>query len=127
MSHRLSGRPLLTDRHVLHGVTGVLDTRELIGGGASAPFTRNVPYETKDKFLAVAAWTRDEHAELHQFHDAVGILQIEIDRLRPRFLLELHGADAAQARQLVLSDRRYSTRHPLMRLPQRQAEMSLTG
>ncbi len=25
------------------------------------------------------------------------------------------------ARQLVLSDRRYSTRHPLMRLPQRQA------
>ncbi|HEX5200071.1 MAG TPA: glycosyltransferase family 4 protein, partial [Actinoplanes sp.] len=40
---------------------GLLDTRELIGGGASAPFTRNVPYETKDKFLAVAAWTRDEH------------------------------------------------------------------
>ena len=32
-----------------------------------------------------------------------------------------------QARQLVLSDKRYSTRHPLMRLPQRQEEMSLTG
>ena len=27
MSHRLSGRPLHTDRHELHGVTVVLDTR----------------------------------------------------------------------------------------------------
>ncbi len=31
-----------------------------------------------------------------------------------------------QARQLVLSDKRFSTRHPLMRLPKRQ-EMSRTG
>ncbi|WP_433362185.1 glycosyltransferase family 4 protein [Actinoplanes sp. CA-142083] len=45
---------------------GLLDTRELIGGGESAPFTRNVPYETRDKFLAVAAWNRQEHAELDQ-------------------------------------------------------------
>jgi flagellar assembly factor FliW len=29
--------------------------------------------------------------------------------------------DTRAARQLVLSDRRFSTRHPLMRLPQRQA------
>jgi hypothetical protein len=28
VSHRLSGRPLHTDRHELHGVTVVLDTRE---------------------------------------------------------------------------------------------------
>jgi flagellar assembly factor FliW len=35
--------------------------------------------------------------------------------------------ETRQARQLVLSDKRYSTRHPLMRIPQRQAEMSLTG
>jgi flagellar assembly factor FliW len=31
------------------------------------------------------------------------------------------------ARQLVLSDRRFSTRHPLMRVPQRQPVMSRTG
>jgi len=31
------------------------------------------------------------------------------------------------ARQLVLSDRRYSTRHPLMRAPQQQQAMSRTG
>jgi hypothetical protein len=28
VSHRLSGRPLHTDRHELHGITVVLDTRE---------------------------------------------------------------------------------------------------
>ena len=28
MSHRLSGRPLHTDRHELHGITVVLDTRD---------------------------------------------------------------------------------------------------
>ncbi len=31
------------------------------------------------------------------------------------------------ARQLVLSDRKYSTRHPLMRLPEPQPAMSKTG
>ncbi len=30
-------------------------------------------------------------------------------------------------KQLVLSDRRYSTRHPLMRLPEKQEAMSRTG
>jgi len=28
VSHRLSGRPLHTDRHELHGITVVLDTRD---------------------------------------------------------------------------------------------------
>lgn len=28
MSHRLSGRPLHTDRHELHGITVVLDTQD---------------------------------------------------------------------------------------------------
>ncbi|MFI5890215.1 glycosyltransferase family 4 protein [Actinoplanes sp. NPDC051513] len=45
---------------------GVLDVRDLIGGAETAPFTRNVPYATKDKFVAVAAWNREEHAELGQ-------------------------------------------------------------
>ena len=31
------------------------------------------------------------------------------------------------AKQLVLSDKRYSTRHPLMRLPEREPAMSKTG
>jgi len=35
-------------------------------------------------------------------------------------------ARTKQAKQLVLSDKKFSTRHPLMRLPQRQ-EMSRTG
>ncbi|BCJ42781.1 glycosyl transferase family 1 [Actinoplanes ianthinogenes] len=43
---------------------GVLDVRDFIGGDETAPFTRNVPYPTKDKFVAVAAWSRAEHAEL---------------------------------------------------------------
>ena len=36
-------------------------------------------------------------------------------------------AETRQARQLVLSDRRYSTRHPLMRLEEKKAAMSKTG
>jgi flagellar assembly factor FliW len=35
--------------------------------------------------------------------------------------------ETRQARQLVLSDRRYSTRHPLMRVPDKQPAMSATG
>lgn len=35
--------------------------------------------------------------------------------------------ETRSARQLVLSDRRYSTRHPLMRLPQRKVAMGRTG
>ena len=35
--------------------------------------------------------------------------------------------ETRDGRQLVLSDRRYSTRHPLMRLPEPAAEMSKTG
>ncbi|MCB9850080.1 MAG: flagellar assembly protein FliW [Phycisphaerales bacterium] len=35
--------------------------------------------------------------------------------------------DTREARQLVLSDRRYSTRHPLMRIPAKQPAMSATG
>jgi flagellar assembly factor FliW len=35
--------------------------------------------------------------------------------------------ETRQARQLVLSDRRYSTRHPLMRVPAQQPAMSATG
>ncbi len=35
--------------------------------------------------------------------------------------------ESRQARQLVLSDRRYSTRHPLMRIEKRAVVMSKTG
>jgi glycosyltransferase involved in cell wall biosynthesis len=44
---------------------GLLDVRGLLGGCADVvPFVRNVPYRTKDGFLAVATWRRDRHAEL---------------------------------------------------------------
>jgi glycosyltransferase involved in cell wall biosynthesis len=43
---------------------GLIDTRGLIGGAGTAPFARNVPYRTADGFLAVAAWQRDQHAEV---------------------------------------------------------------
>lgn len=36
------------------------------------------------------------------------------------------GVESRRARQLVLSDKRFSTRHPLIRLPRAQ-QMSLTG
>jgi len=35
--------------------------------------------------------------------------------------------ETRNARQLVLSDRRYSTRHPLMRVPHREMAMGRTG
>ncbi len=35
--------------------------------------------------------------------------------------------ETREARQLVLSDRRYSTRHPLMQVPKREEAMSKTG
>jgi hypothetical protein len=45
---------------------GLLDVRNLIGGGDSLPFVRNIPYPTADGFLAIGTWHRDEHAEAGQ-------------------------------------------------------------
>ena len=62
-------------------------------------------------------------------------LSIETDRRPEDLFIVLTGnlqgplvvnVQTRQARQLVLSDTKFSTRHPLMRLPQPQ-EMSRTG
>jgi glycosyltransferase involved in cell wall biosynthesis len=52
-------------RHRRHRLrAGRLDLRGLLHGFAELlPLVRNVPYPTTDGFLAVAAWSREEHAE----------------------------------------------------------------
>jgi hypothetical protein len=65
-------------RHRRHRLrAGRLDVRELLGGRAETlPLVRNVPYPTTDGFLAVAAWSRAEHAEagpLDLGHDRITV------------------------------------------------------
>ncbi|MEU8244489.1 glycosyltransferase family 4 protein [Actinoplanes missouriensis] len=52
------------NRDGLHRLrSGLLDIRDLIGGGVAIPFVRNIPYPTSDGYLALAVWNREEHAE----------------------------------------------------------------